>query len=63
MLSLTLEPRLYKRSHRTEKVRATGQWPPRVATRESQRAATKTQHSQKLSKYIKKHNFEERKGG
>ena len=43
-----LEPELHKRSHRNEKpTHRSEEWPPLAATRESPRAATKTQCSQK----------------
>ena len=55
-----VEPVLHnKRSHRNEKpAHLNKEWPPLAATRESLRAATKTQHSQKeinkINKFIKK---------
>ena len=46
-----LEPVLHKRSHRNEKpTHRNEEWPPLTTTRESLRAATKIQRSQKYNK-------------
>ena len=56
---MCLEPELCnKRSHRNEKpVHRSEEWPPLTATRETPRAATKTQRSQK-KEWLERHQLE-----